>query len=89
MANVFIVFQATDDSRMIVDAIKADNPHAVISDMPGLIKVDADRTLSIHRATVEEMVSRPFNLQELNVHLVTISGNLDEDDDVFKLSWNN
>lgn len=89
MANVFIVLQATDDSRMIVNAIKADNPHAVISDMPGLIKIDADKSLSIHRTTVEQMVSRSFNLQELNLHLVTISGNLDEDDDVFQLSWKN
>ena len=30
---------------------------------------------------VEELIGRPYDLQELQINLVTLSGNLDEDDD--------
>ena len=43
---------------------------------------------TIKRATIEEKIGRPFDLQELQVHLITISGHLDETDDEFNLSWN-
>ena len=32
-------------------------------------------------------MGRAFDLQELQVHLITISGHLDETDDEFCLSW--
>lgn len=87
MSNVFIAFQATEESRPIVEAILADNPGAVAVEHPGMVKVDAAGTLTIHRASVEERVGRSFDLQELHVHLITISGHLDEDYDQFTLAW--
>ncbi len=87
MSNVFIAFQATEESRCIVDAILADNPKAVAVQQPGMVKVDAEGQLTIHRASVEERVGRPFDLQELHIHLITISGHLDEDFDQFTLAW--
>lgn len=87
MSNVFIAFQANEESRPLVDAIVADNPQAQVVYSPGLVKIDAPGKLVIKRETVEELIGRPYDLQELQINLVTLSGNLDEDDDQFTLSW--
>ena len=36
MSNVFIAFQKNEETRAIVAAILADNPHAVASDQPAM-----------------------------------------------------
>ena len=38
-------------------------------------------------AMYEEIIGRKYDLQELSVNLVTMTGNLEEDDDEFVLSW--
>ncbi|WP_114968196.1 MmoB/DmpM family protein [Rhodoferax ferrireducens] len=87
MSNVFIAFQRNEETRCIVDAILADNPNAVVSMMPAMVKVDAPNTMVIRRETVEEQMGRPFNLQELHVNLITLTGHIEETDDDFTLSW--
>jgi len=89
MSKVFIAFQLNEDTRPIIEAVLADNPHAVAIDSPAMVKIDAEDELVIKRATIEELIGRDFDLQELQVNLITISGHLDEDDDEFKLSWLN
>jgi phenol hydroxylase P2 protein len=54
---------------------------------PGLVKIDAPGRLVIKRETIEEQIGRPYDLQQLHINLVTLSGNIDEDDDQFTLSW--
>jgi phenol hydroxylase P2 protein len=87
MSNVFIAFQANEEARPIVDAILADNPRAQAVHSPGLIKIDAPNSLTIRRATIEQQTGRPFDLQQIHVNLVTLSGHIEEDDDQFSLSW--
>lgn len=87
-ANAFIAFQKNDDTRCIVEAIVEDNPGAVVVDQPAMVKIDVPGRLVIKRSTVEEKIGRDFDLQELQVHLITISGHLDETDEEFSLSWN-
>jgi phenol hydroxylase P2 protein len=87
MSNVFIAFQANEESRPVVEAILADNPQAQAVQSPGLVKIDAPDRLTIRRQTIEEMTGRPFDLQQLHINLVTLSGHIDEDDDQFSLSW--
>ncbi len=88
MANAFIAFQKNEETRCIVEAIVDDNPGAQVVDQPAMVKVDVPGRLVIKRETVEEKMGRPFDLQELQLHLITISGHLDETDDAFTLSWN-
>lgn len=88
MSNAFIAFQKNEESRCIVEAIVEDNPTAVVSDQPAMVKVDVDGRLVIRRATVEEKMGRDFDLRELQLHLITLSGHLEESDDEFTLSWN-
>ncbi len=87
MSKVFIAFQANEESRPVVDAILADNPEAEAVYSPGLVKIDCPNRLVIRRASVEEQLGRSFDLQQIHLNLITLSGNIDEDDDEFSLSW--
>jgi len=88
MSNVFIAFQKNEDSRAIVNAILADNPGAIVSDQPAMVKIDVPHRLVVRKASIEEELGRDFDLQEMQVHLITMSGNVDETDDEFSLTWN-
>lgn len=88
MSTVFIAFQANEETRPIIEAIEIDNPQAVVNREPAMVKIDAPGRLVIRRETVEEQLGRPFDLQEMQINLITLSGNLDEDDDTFTLTWN-
>ena len=87
MSNVFIAFQHNEESRPVIDAIITDNPNAVVVHSPGLVKIDAPNSLTIRRATIESQTGRPYDLQQIHVNLVTLSGHIDEDDDQLTLSW--
>lgn len=88
MSNVFIAFQVNEESRPVVDAILADNPNATAVYSPGLVKIDAPNSLVIKRETIEEQLGQRYDLQQMQVNLITLSGHIDEDDDQFTLSWN-
>lgn len=88
MSTVFIAFQANEDTRTIIEAIMADNPEAEVENQPAMVKVSAPDRLTINRATIEEMIGRDFDMQEMQINLITLSGHVDEDDDYFTLSWN-
>ncbi|MBP6598927.1 MAG: MmoB/DmpM family protein [Giesbergeria sp.] len=87
MSKVFIAFQDNEESRPVVEAILADNPEATAVHSPGLVKIDAPGRLVVRRETIEAIVGRPFDLQQIQVNLVTLSGHVDEDDDELSLSW--
>jgi len=87
MSNIFIAFQANEDSRPIIEAILADNPGAVATSSPAMVRIDAVDQLVVRRETIEELIGRSFNLQEMHLNLVTLTGHIDEDDDQFTLSW--
>ncbi len=87
MSNAFIALQKSEETRCIVEAIVDDNPEAIVIEQPAMVKVDVPGRLVIRRSTVEEKMGRAFNLQELQLYLITISGHLDETDEEFTLSW--
>ena len=87
MSNVFIAFQTNDESRSIVDAILSDNPAATLDEQPAMVRVIAPDRLTIRRASVEERMGRAFDLQELQLYLITLTGHIDETDEEFTLEW--
>jgi phenol hydroxylase P2 protein len=89
MSNVFIAFQDNEDARPIIEAILADNADAQATYPTGLVKIIAPGKLVVRRETIEELIGRPYDLQQIQVNLVTLSGHLEEDDDQFSLKWNN
>ena len=91
-SDVSITLQNTDDGRGIVAAIVEDNPAAKVSSYPAMTKIDCpfitcpDR-LVMNRSTIEAKLGRDFDLHELNLSMVSISGGVDEDDDRLLLAW--
>lgn len=88
MSTVFIALQANEETRPIIDAIVIDNPEAVVNRQPAMVKIDAKGKLVVRRETIEEQLGRSFDLQELQINLITLSGNVDEDEDTLTLRWN-
>lgn len=86
--NVSITLQNTGDARPIIEAIRADNPQAEIADFPAMVKIDCPSRLVINQQSVSDRIGREWDVQELHLSLITLAGNIDEDDDHFVLSWN-
>lgn len=87
MSQVFIALQANEETRPIVEAIQTDNPAARISREPAMIRIEAPGHLVIRRETIEENLGREFDLQEIHINLITLSGHVDEDDETLTLRW--
>ena len=85
---VYIAFQDNDNARYIVEAITEDNPHAEVQYQPAMIRVQAEQRLEIQRATVEEKIGRTWDVQEMLIDVITLGGNVEEDEDSFTLHWN-
>lgn len=88
MSTVFIALQANEDTRPIIDAIVLDNPEATVNRQPAMVKIDVPGCMVIRRESIEEQLGRTYDLQELNVNLITLSGNVEEDEDTLTLRWN-
>jgi phenol hydroxylase P2 protein len=86
--SVSITLQNTEDARPIVEAITADNPNAVVTHFPAMVKVDCPGRLTINAQSVSDRIGREWDPQELHLSVISLSGNIDEDDDVFELAWN-
>lgn len=89
MSTVFIALQANEETRPIVDAIVIDNPAATVNREPAMVKINAPGRLIIRQQTIEDQLGRKFDLQELQINLITLSGNVDETDDTLTLHWAN
>ncbi|WP_299183983.1 MmoB/DmpM family protein [uncultured Neptuniibacter sp.] len=88
MSKVYIALQDNDESRYIVEAIEEDNPEATVIHMPAMIRIEMEGRLTVNRETVEEKMGRDWDVQELHLNLITLGGNVDEDDDSLSLHWN-
>jgi len=86
--NVFIALQNNSEAQPIIEAILQDNPDAVSNESPGMVKIDCPGRLVVRRETVEEKMGRDFDLQEMHINLISLGGNIDEDDDEFVIAWN-
>ncbi|RLA21283.1 MAG: monooxygenase [Gammaproteobacteria bacterium] len=87
-SKTFIIFQDNADARPFIDAVEQDNPDISIDYQPGMVRFENEGELIIRRETVEEIIGREVDLQEIHVHLVSIGGNIEEDDDYIRLVWN-
>lgn len=88
MSKVYIALQDNDESRYIVEAIEEDNPEATVIHMPAMIRIEMEGRLTVNRETVEEKMGRDWDVQELHINLITLGGNVEEDDDSLSLHWN-
>ena len=88
MSKVDIALQENEESRYIVEAIEDDNPDATVIYQPAMIRIENERYLVIKRETVEEKMGREWEIPALHINLITLGGNVDEDEDYMSLTWN-
>ncbi len=88
MSKVYIALQENEESRYIVEAIEDDNPDATVIYQPAMIRIENESYLIIKRETVEEKMGREWEIPALHVNLITLGGNVDEDDNYLSLTWN-
>ncbi|HIL93077.1 MAG TPA: monooxygenase [Cycloclasticus sp.] len=84
---VFLIVQDNEDARPIIEAVEQDNPAANIQYQPGMVRMECAGRLVVNRETVEEQIGREWDVQELHLVLVSLAGNVDEDEDKFELAW--
>ena len=82
---VYIALQNNEEARPIVEAIEQDNPDAQINHFPAMVKIDAPGRLEVNRETVEELIGRDWDPQEIHLSVISISGDVDETEDAFIL----
>jgi phenol hydroxylase P2 protein len=85
--KVLLKLQDNEQARPIVEAIEQDNQQAHIEHLPGMVRIESPGRLTVNRLTVSEKSGRDWDIQELQLNLVSLSGNIDEDDDYFTLAW--
>jgi phenol/toluene 2-monooxygenase (NADH) P2/A2 len=86
--NVFIALQNNADAQPVIAAIMEDNENAILNESPGMVKIDCPKRLVIKRETVEEKLGMDFDLQDIHLTLISLSGNFEEDEDELVLHWN-
>lgn len=87
VSNVFLALQANEDTRPIIEAILADNELAKVDEQPAMVRIFSPGKLVINADTVSELMGREFDIQELHINIISLSGHVDEDDDILTLSW--
>lgn len=88
MSKVYLALQDNDEARYIVEAVEEDNPDATVIHQPAMIRIENEGYLVVKKETVEEKMGRDWEVQELHLCLITLGGNVDEDDDQISLTWN-
>ena len=87
-STVFMALQTNDDTRPIIEALERDNPEAIVNYLPAMVKIDAPHRLVLKRSTVEDIIGMPWDLQSININLISLAGNVEETDDEMILHWN-
>ncbi len=66
-------------ATIAIDALEEDNPgkEFIIDDGKAYIRVETDHECVIRRKTMEDMLGRPFEMQELEVILGSFSGQIE------------
>jgi len=87
--NVLLVLQDVEEARPIVQAVQKDNINAMVENQPAMIRITCPDRLVINAETMEEIIGREWDPQELQLCLITLAGNVDEDYDHFIIYWDN
>ncbi len=73
------IFRGGELATAAIDALEEDNPDKefTIEDRAAYIRVETDHECIIRRKTMEEILGRPFEMQELEVILGSFSGQIE------------
>lgn len=76
------VFRPGELADAAIDALEEDNPEKEfnVDDRVGYIRVETDDECVIRRETMEAILGRPFQMQELEMILGSFSGRIEADE---------
>ncbi len=89
MSIALLIIQDTDDGRAIVRSIEKDNDNITITNKPAMIQMQREKEIIVKAATIAEELGRDWDIEELQIELVSIGGQIDETDDEMKVFWDN
>jgi toluene monooxygenase system protein D len=77
------VLRGSDVAVAVLEAIREDNGDKAISvhDHGAYVRIEAEDGLVVHRTSVEAALGRPFNMQEIEIHLASFSGKIEVTED--------
>ena len=80
------LFRGGDIASAAIEAIEVDNPgkEIVVDDHHTYVRVEAQGGLILRKKTMEEMLGRPFLMQELEVNLTGFSGQIETHEDYMR-----
>lgn len=84
-----LCLQATEDGRAIAQAIKEDNEGVVITNKPAMIQIERPGRIEVNASTVSEVLGRDWDPEELQLVLISLGGQVEEDDEQFVVYWDN
>ncbi|EXR30031.1 phenol hydroxylase P2 protein [Acinetobacter sp. 1281984] len=53
-----------------------------------MIRIESETDLVIKAETVSEKLGQDWDIQSLQLNMITLGGNVEEDDNTFRLHWN-
>jgi len=80
------VFRGGEIAAAALEAIREDNPgkEIVVEDHGTYVRIEAAGGLVIRRKTIEEVLGRPVDMQELEGNLSAFSGQIDTQDNLIR-----
>ena len=80
------ILKSGDIASAVVEVVEQDNPDSEfkIDDSGGYIRIETPRECWIRRATVEDLLGRPFSMQELGIVLASFAGRVETTPDYFR-----
>lgn len=89
MSIAKLVLQDTEDGRAIVKAIREDNDNVKITNKPAMIEIEREKEIIVKAATVQNELGRDWDVEEMQIELVVIVGQIEETDDEIIIYWDN
>lgn len=84
------ILRAGELADAVIDALEEDNPDSefTVDDRVAYIRIATENECILRRATMEEMLGRPFQMQELEVALGSFSGQIEADQEYMRFYFN-
>lgn len=80
------IFRTGELAAAAIDALEEDNPDKEfnIEDRVAYVRVETDHECVIRRSTMERMLGRPFEMQELETVLGSFSGQIEAEQEFIR-----
>lgn len=73
-------------AQAVLEAAQADNPgkKIIVDDKVAYLRIQTEDEMILRQQTIEEMLGRPFNLNQLEVDLASFSGRVETYPEYFR-----